>query len=875
MNPPILRLSDTDRQRLEQLLVEFDQHWTPHHLGIVAGQLQTESPEFRAAALTELVKIDLEYRHRHEPTRIEWYLERFPELGESPSTLGELVQAEVVVCQTTGDAPSATELQQRFPSLHDQVDSLLASAAQQDEVSAIRRAARKDAGSGSSREPSDSTTSIASAAQETLPPKMHPHCQEEAGDASPQNFGRYRLLQELGRGAMGTVYLAEDTELRRRVALKRPRVADGKGKPGYEDAAKSNDWSLLERFYREAYAAATLDHPNICPVYDIGQHEGIPYITMAYVEGKTLSRVIRDSRGLNLRSVAVLLRKIAVALAEAHAKGVIHRDLKPGNIMLNHRNEPIVMDFGLARQVEHVEDRLTVDGTMIGTPGYMSPEQVDGDLQAVGPASDIYSLGVVLFELLTGRLPFQGSVAAVIGKIVRDQPPTPASLRENVPPQLEAICLKMMAKTPADRYATMSDVADALGAFVKSSGEGASSSPPPIDQFTPSPLADANSPPSESARLVQDSRWLRKWHVSAALAALIAFGLLSWALIIYFRVDKQSLVFKIANEPDGNGQTPEIVDRKDAVVGWVETQPAGATKTLQGMSPAIEVAWCPPGKFRMGSIGTPPPDANETPVDVTLTQGLWVGKCEVTQSQWKSVMGSEPWTEYQDHQAAPNNAATHITWPEANAFCRRLTESERKAGSIPADWEFRLPTEAEWEYFCRAGTTTAYSFGDDVKQLREYAWWKENADAVGERYAHEVGLLKPNPWGLYDLHGNVYEWCQDVYTGTLPGGTDPVVTAPDEGNHVNRGGGWEWRDELAHTSSNRRWTPANDRRNNVGLRVVLAKMSPASPVPSPKQGSSTLGRDPARPSRWIATQPLGLGLTQRAARLQPLALDSG
>ncbi|MCA9233758.1 MAG: serine/threonine protein kinase, partial [Planctomycetales bacterium] len=157
---------------------------------------------------------------------------------------------------------------------------------------------------------------------------------------------------------------------------------------------------------REAYAAATLDHPNICPVYDVGQHEGIPYITMAYVEGKTLSRVIRESRAVNPRAVAVLLRKIAVALGEAHAKGVIHRDLKPGNIMLNHRSDPIVMDFGLARQVQDVKDRLTVDGTLIGTPGYMSPEQVDGDLHAVGPASDIYSLGVVLFEILTGQLPF-------------------------------------------------------------------------------------------------------------------------------------------------------------------------------------------------------------------------------------------------------------------------------------------------------------------------------------------------------------------------------------------------------------------------------------------------------------------------------------
>jgi serine/threonine protein kinase len=292
-----------------------------------------------------------------------------------------------------------------------------------------------------------------------------------------EQFGRYRLLKELGHGAMGTVYLAEDSELRRQVALKRPRVA------GQEEA------ELLQRFYQEAHAAATLDHPNICPVYDIGEHDGVPYITMAYVDGRPLSHIIRERKVLNQRSLAVMLRKIALALGEAHEKGVVHRDLKPGNIMLNHRSDPIVMDFGLARHAESTgEERLTKDGMLIGTPGYTSPEQVDGDLEKIGPASDIYSLGVVLYELLCGELPFRGSVVSVIGKILRDEPDPPSAHRADIDPRLEAICLKMMAKSPTDRYSTMGEVAGTLGDFIKASGQSSASEPPPVEAVTPARL---------------------------------------------------------------------------------------------------------------------------------------------------------------------------------------------------------------------------------------------------------------------------------------------------------------------------------------------------------------------------------------------------
>jgi serine/threonine protein kinase len=177
---------------------------------------------------------------------------------------------------------------------------------------------------------------------------------------------------------MGAVYLAEDTELHRQVALKIPNIAQ-----------EEDDPEMLERFYREARAAATLNHTNICQVYDIGEHEGTRYITMAYVSGPALSGLVGSQKLRSERTIAKLVRKIALGLAEAHGKGILHRDLKPGNILLNERNEPVITDFGLARHVDQrAEERITNEGMLLGTPAYMSPEQVGVDARdSAGPRS--------------------------------------------------------------------------------------------------------------------------------------------------------------------------------------------------------------------------------------------------------------------------------------------------------------------------------------------------------------------------------------------------------------------------------------------------------------------------------------------------------
>jgi serine/threonine protein kinase len=297
-----------------------------------------------------------------------------------------------------------------------------------------------------------------------VPPTMDPaHLPDRgrpAGEASPivvgDRFGRYRLDRRLGRGGMGEVHLAHDTWLDRRVALKFSLFDPEVDVP-----------ETLERFYREARAAATLSHPNLCPVHDVGQVGGVHYMAMAYVEGEPLSLAIEREAPMPPPSAAALVRQMAVALGYAHARGVIHRDLKPSNIMLTPRGEPVIIDFGLARRLD-ADPRLTKTGTVMGSPHYMPPEQVEGNVRAMGPAGDIYSLGVILYELLTARRPFEGSVGSVLGKILYAEPPLPSAHLPGLDRRIEAVCRKAMSKPIGGRFRSMEEMAEALGACLTS-----------------------------------------------------------------------------------------------------------------------------------------------------------------------------------------------------------------------------------------------------------------------------------------------------------------------------------------------------------------------------------------------------------------------
>jgi tetratricopeptide (TPR) repeat protein len=279
----------------------------------------------------------------------------------------------------------------------------------------------------------------------------------------PGRVGRYEIRRLLGRGGMGAVYLAHDPELDRPVALKVPKLAG----PDAE-----------ERFLREARAAAAVSHPNLCPVYDAGRTDGVLYLAMAYVPGPTLTEVLRQDGPLPPARCAAIAAGVARGMAEAHRHGIVHRDLKPGNILLNRRGEPVVTDFGLvlragvrdgtaepAATVDH-DPRLTQSGVLMGTPAYMPPEQARGELDRIGPASDVYALGAILFELLTGRPPFPTTPLLEMVRQIENQPaPPPSAVRRGVPPGLDAVCQRAMAKDPASRLASMDLFAEALAPF--------------------------------------------------------------------------------------------------------------------------------------------------------------------------------------------------------------------------------------------------------------------------------------------------------------------------------------------------------------------------------------------------------------------------
>ena len=265
-------------------------------------------------------------------------------------------------------------------------------------------------------------------------------------------FGRYRVEGELGQGAMGSVYLAFDTQLARQVALKIP-IFDEQQEP-----------EMIERFYREARVAATLRSPHICPVFDVDKINDIHFIAMAYIEGEALSHFISTNQ-LRPREIATIIGKLAQSLQKAHDGGVVHRDLKPNNIMIDGEGEPVVMDFGLARCSDQTDIRSTKAGAIIGSPAYMSPEQMIGDHETIGPAADVYSLGVIFYEMLTGQLPYRGSVISVIGQVMGPDDVPRSSLLAN-DPHLATICETMMAKRLEDRYASMNDVTRAIDAYL-------------------------------------------------------------------------------------------------------------------------------------------------------------------------------------------------------------------------------------------------------------------------------------------------------------------------------------------------------------------------------------------------------------------------
>jgi eukaryotic-like serine/threonine-protein kinase len=393
----------------EAIVRRFERAWQAQGRPDIEEYLPAARP-VNTRLLFELVHVDLDFRLRHgEPARVEAYLERYPPLGRDRAALLELIVAEYVLRRCWQAGAARDEYLRRFPQYLSELPARLGT----------RSGVAVDPG----QEPD---------AARTVRPSLP----------------GYEVFRELGRGGMGVVYLARQAAAGRVVAVKTML-------PGHAPAADD-----VERFRREAEAIARLDHPHIVPVYEVGEHDGLPYFSMKFYPGGNLAQRPRGP-GADPRAAARLAETIARAVHHAHQRGVLHRDLKPSNILLDDAGQPHVADFGLAKRFDPDAGAAPVS-TIVGTPCYMAPEQAHRR-QAVTTASDVYGLGAILYELLTGQPPFQAETAlGTLALAAERSPRRPARCNPGVPADLETICLKCLEKEPARRYRSALELAEDL-----------------------------------------------------------------------------------------------------------------------------------------------------------------------------------------------------------------------------------------------------------------------------------------------------------------------------------------------------------------------------------------------------------------------------
>ena len=484
-----------------------------------------------------------------------------------------------------------------------------------------------------------------------------------SGPSGTAEIGGFRLESKLGRGGMGEVWKAWDPTAERFVVVKLvpPDVQNAE-----EEMAR-----VKETFAR----VHDLQHQHVCPLYLLGNDPQRGYfVVMKYIDGQTLSAYRRTyvarHGSFPLEQVIRVLGPVADALDYAHAHKVIHRDIKPQNILVvGDADDVQIVDFGLAAQIQTSLSRVSqVRMDTSGTRPYMAPEQWKAGLQDA--RTDQYSLGVVAYELLSGCLPFESPDFDILRAcVLNDPPPQLADQPQNV----DRAIARALAKRREERFGTCREFVEAMAT-------------PTLEKE--------------------------------------------------FAVDL------------GNGVK-------------------------------LQMVLIPAGEFLMGS-----PDSEQETTDrepqhrVRITRPFYLGKYLVTQEQWEAVMSNNP-----SHFKGPKNPVENVSWHDCQQFLDKLNAKSRSGGG-----KFVLPTEAQWEYACRAGSMTQYCFGDDESGLGDYAWYGANSGDM----THPVGQKKPNAWGLYDMHGNVWEWCEDWYDGDYYGksATDDPTGPITGSSRVSRGGGW-------------------------------------------------------------------------------------
>ena len=687
-------------------------------------------------------------------------------------------------------------------------------------------------------------------------------------------MGQYVLLEKLGAGGMGQVYKAYHPGMDRIVAIK---VILAKGKIAEES---------VRRFEREVKAAAKLSHPNIITVYDAGNANGRHFMVMELVKGQDLNIIVHRKGTLGVSETINYIKQVARGLAFAHENGVIHRDIKPANLLLDTNGNVKILDMGLAkissRENEEKVSMLTGTTSIMGTVDFMSPEQGLSS-RDVDARADMYSLGATLYYLLTKQVMYEGDT--VFAKLIaHGELPIPSlkTIRPDVSDNLDLIYTKMVAKQVEDRYQSMLELIQDLDAIEKGSESTRNLSELSTIHSLRNELGEMDVSRVSSKKVIQSSKSNKaivekdyKFALITTGIGLVLSGVVALGLILGRSSNPQSEVALKSNIANGNTAsvknkgsienvkpiapikensgkaTPPITvlvapaipklgppDAIPTTINLLEVpftkikanekqnevakilQKEAEEKVNLGNGVSLDLVLIPAGKFVMGS---PPTEVgrhnSETQHEVTLTKPFYLGRYEVTQEQWEAVMGDNP-----SRVKGAKLPVELVSWDDCQEFIKKL--------NAKANEGYRLPTEAEWEYACRAGTSTAYSFGDNITPKdANYAGSK-----IGKPVA--VGSYKPNAFGLYDMCGNVREWCEDWY-GAYPAGSIIDQKGPATGERWVLRGGCFVNDETYERSSARNYYNPPDKRGAVvGFRLARTidfkvTIAPTVPKQSP------------------------------------------
>lgn len=638
------------------------------------------------------------------------------------------------------------------------------------------------------------------AQQGVLPPATSKRFQEGL------RVGDYLLLETIGEGGMGEVFRARDLRMDRDVAIK---VLSSR-------AARLP--RIIERFERETKALARLDHPHIVPAYAAGELAGTPYLVMQFVDGTDLARLVHRIGPLPARLALDYARQAAVGLEYAHQNRVVHRDVKPSNMLVDSRGSVKISDLGLARllPLDDLSPPLpgsTHGGSPLGTYSYMAPEQAVGS-HDVDHRSDIYSLGCTLFFLLVGRPPAEGETDEAKARWHVEAPiPSLRAYRPDLPAACELMFRRMLAKSPDDRQASMNEVIAELEQCLELQGGNDAANRVGVVATTP-----LEAPSARTAPATASARCRGIWRPLTWRPLVWALGV---AVVVLLGA---ALPWSGLGGPLANILPATWLASSTAAPETFRPPDRNSFTNSLGMS----LTPIPAGQFLMGG---PPFEEGSRDLErpqrlVTLTQPFYIGTYEVTQRQFNLLMN--PDQQIPEPEPAPdqppeidrgNLPAVHVTWEQAMEFCQRL-------GALPAEKRagrgYRLPTEAEWEYCCRAGTTTPFSTGVDLtsEQANFGGHWKPpNTRFPSNPQLLEVGSFAPNPFGLYDMHGNAVEWCLDRFAEYHPGDvTDPRGAVQGE-QRVVRGGGCTYEKSECR-SANRRYKRPFETNQFTGFRVV-------------------------------------------------------